>query len=240
MTDAPDGDLARAIASVYMVYQPIIRWSLRRPYAVEALVRSSDTTLASAPELLQAAERAARLDDLGRRIRAQVAASAPAEGLLFVNLHPIDLLDDQLYDPCAPLSALAGRVVLEITEHAGLPDLQSARDRVVALRKLGYRIAIDDLGAGHADLASVTQLEPDVIKLDMSLVRDIDQEPAKQDVVRSIVELCTNSGLLMVGEGVETPRERSMLVGLGCDLMQGYLFARPSRERAVIHWPPDD
>lgn len=236
MTDAPDGDLARAIASVYMVYQPIIRWSLRRPYAVEALVRSSDTTLASAPELLQAAERAARLDDLGRRIRAQVAASAPAEGLLFVNLHPIDLLDDQLYDPCAPLSALAGRVVLEITEHAGLPDLQSARDRVVALRKLGYRIAIDDLGAGHADLASVTQLEPDVIKLDMSLVRDIDQHPTKRKLVKSMTLVCHDLGMPVIAEGIETLAERDVVIDLGCDLLQGFLHARPGRPFPSFRW----
>jgi EAL domain-containing protein (putative c-di-GMP-specific phosphodiesterase class I) len=230
---------ARAIDAVFMVYQPIVRWSSRAPYASEALLRSSDTTLSTPPALLDAAERLAQLTELGRKIRAHVASSAPADHLLFVNLHPNDLLDDQLFDPAAPLSALAKRVVLEITERASLHGVSNVRERVTALRRLGYRIAVDDLGAGYAGLASFAQLEPDVVKLDMSLVRDIDKEPTKKRLVRSMVILCHDLGLQIIGEGVETPSERDALIELGCDLMQGYLFARPSREPAVIRWAPD-
>jgi EAL domain-containing protein (putative c-di-GMP-specific phosphodiesterase class I) len=216
------------------------RWPRRSAqYASEALLRSSDTTLANPPALLEAAERLAQLTELGRKIRAQVAANPPGEHLVFVNLHPSDLVDDQLYDPAAPLSAIATRVVLEITERAGLHGVSDVRDRVSALRRLGYRIAVDDLGAGYAGLASFAQLEPDVIKLDISLVRNIDKEPTKRRLVRSMVTLCNELGLQIIGEGVETPSERDALIDLGCDLMQGYLFARPSREPAVIRWAPD-
>ncbi len=230
---------ARAIDSVFMVYQPIVRWSTRESYAVEALLRSSDKTLAGPAELLDAAERLGQLDSLGRIIRGRVARDAASEPLVFVNLHPGDLLDEHLYHPISPLSAMANHVVLEVTERASLHGVANLRDRVAELRRLGYRIAVDDLGAGYAGLASFAQLEPDVVKLDMSLVRDVDREPTKQRLVRSMTSLCRDMGLLLVAEGVETAGERDVLVELGCDLMQGYLFARPSRERASIRWQPD-
>ena len=97
------------------------------------------------------------------------------------------------------------------------------------LRKFGYRIAIDDLGAGYAGLTSFAQLEPEVVKVDMSLVRGIDSSPVKQKLVRSIIALCTELGIQLVAEGIETPAERDTLVGLGGDLCQGYLFAKPGR-----------
>ena len=97
------------------------------------------------------------------------------------------------------------------------------------LRALGYRIAIDDLGAGYAGLTSFAQLEPEVVKVDMSLVRGIDRSPVKQKLVRSIIALCTELGIQLVAEGIETPAERDALIALGGDLCQGYLFAKPGR-----------
>jgi EAL domain-containing protein (putative c-di-GMP-specific phosphodiesterase class I) len=100
---------------------------------------------------------------------------------------------------------------------------------VTRLRGLGYRIAIDDLGAGYAGLTSFAQLEPEVVKVDMSLVRGIDSSPVKQKLVRSIIALCTELGIQLVAEGIETPAERDAVVALGGDLCQGYLFAKPGR-----------
>ncbi len=97
------------------------------------------------------------------------------------------------------------------------------------LRALGYRIAIDDLGAGYAGLTSFAQLEPEVVKVDMSLVRGIDSSAVKQKLVRSIIALCTELGIQLVAEGIETAAERDMLINLGADLCQGYLFAKPGR-----------
>ena len=85
-----------------------------------------------------------------------------------------------------------------------------------------------DVGAGFAGLSSVVQLEPEFIKFDMALVRDIHREPTKQRLVRSMMALCRDMDVVAVAEGVETPAERDTLLELGCDVLQGYLFARPA------------
>jgi EAL domain-containing protein (putative c-di-GMP-specific phosphodiesterase class I) len=231
-----DAAFTRALDGLYMVYQPIVAWSRRRSHALEALVRSSEPGLANPNALFDAAERLDRLTDVGRAVRARVASTALAlpEAIMFVNLHPRDLLDDALYDAGAPLSQVAGRVVLEITERASLGHVSDVRSRVRLLRNLGYRIAVDDLGAGYAGLSSFALLEPDVAKVDMSLVRDVDSHPTKRKLVRSLVQLCSDLGLQLVAEGVETESERDALIGVGCDLLQGYLFARPSRNPALL------
>jgi EAL domain-containing protein (putative c-di-GMP-specific phosphodiesterase class I) len=160
---------------------------------------------------------------------AELLRASPPEALLFVNLHPTDLEDPEIYSDDGALTPYANRVVLEITERAALDQIHELGTRVTRLRSLGYRLAIDDLGAGYAGLTSFAQLEPEVVKVDMSLVRGIDASPVKQKLVRSIVALCTELGIRMVAEGIETAAERDMLVGLGGDLCQGYLFAKPGR-----------
>jgi EAL domain-containing protein (putative c-di-GMP-specific phosphodiesterase class I) len=102
-------------------------------------------------------------------------------------------------------------------------------ERLAALRRLGYRVAVDDLGAGYAGLASFPALQPEVVKLDMALVRNVDQSPLQQRVIRSVVELGRELRMMVVSEGIETPAERDALAALGCDVFQGYLFARPAR-----------
>ncbi|MCP5157694.1 MAG: EAL domain-containing protein, partial [Ectothiorhodospiraceae bacterium] len=136
----------------------------------------------------------------------------------------------------ALLSKQAHRVVFEITERASLDDVPDASSRVAALRKLGFRIAIDDLGAGYAGLASFAQLEPDVVKYDMSLIRDVHQSPTKQKVLESMTRLFAELDLLVISEGVETPEERDTLTALGCDLLQGYQFARPGPAFPPVAW----
>ena len=109
------------------------------------------------------AERLGRLHELGQQIRATTAAAIPGadpSAMFFVNLHPNDLTDDKLLSPRSPLSAVADRVVLEITERAALDGVKDAREKIVALRNMGFKIAIDDLGAGYAGLTSFVTLEP--------------------------------------------------------------------------------
>jgi EAL domain-containing protein (putative c-di-GMP-specific phosphodiesterase class I)/CheY-like chemotaxis protein len=228
----------RALDKLWMAFQPIVSYSQQRTFALEALVRSGEPTMTGPDAIFDAAERLDRLVDVGRRIRENVAAAASGLGdtTIFVNLHPRDLLDDDLYSAAAPLSAVASRVVLEITERASLDHVNDVRARVAALRALGFRVAVDDLGAGYAGLTSFAQLEPEVAKIDMSLVRGIDAHPTKQKLVRSLVSLCADLKLLLVVEGVETPAERDTLVALGCDLMQGYLFARPASPPPLVVW----
>ncbi len=95
------------------------------------------------------------------------------------------------------------------------------------LREMGFRLAVDDLGAGYAGLASFTRIEPDVVKLDMSLVRGVDGSPLKQSVVRSVLNLASELATDVVSEGIEVPAERDTLAALGCRLFQGYLFGKP-------------
>ena len=116
--------------------------------------------------------------------------------------------------------------MLEITERASLDGLGDVRGRIQSLRKLGFRIAIDDLGAGYSGLTSFALLEPDVVKLDMALVRDLHMEPTKRTLVRMIA-MSRELGIIVTGEGIERVEERDELARAGCDLMQGYLFAKP-------------
>jgi EAL domain-containing protein (putative c-di-GMP-specific phosphodiesterase class I) len=118
--------------------------------------------------------------------------------------------------------------VLEITERQSVEGVAGLPERIKALRELGYRLAIDDLGAGYAGLTTFALLEPDVVKLDMALVRGCDHEPVKQQLIRSMASLCKELGALVVAEGVETEAERDTVVSLSCDLLQGFLLGRPA------------
>jgi EAL domain-containing protein (putative c-di-GMP-specific phosphodiesterase class I) len=157
-------------------------------------------------------------------------------GILFVNLHPRDLEDDDLVAPDAPLARIARQVVLEITERASVESISDLRNRVARLRETGYRIAVDDLGAGYAGLTSFALLEPEIVKIDMTLVRDVDRQPVKQRLIGSITSLCREMGIMVVGEGVETAAERDMLVELGCDLFQGYFISKPEKPFPPFRW----
>jgi EAL domain-containing protein (putative c-di-GMP-specific phosphodiesterase class I) len=128
-------------------------------------------------------------------------------------------------------------VVLEITERASLDGVKGLSAKIALLRERGYRIAIDDLGAGYAGLASFSQLEPDFVKLDMSLIRGVDSSPRKRSVVQAMARLCAKElAIQVICEGVETSGERDVLALDSCDLMQGYLFARPARCFPVPSW----
>jgi EAL domain-containing protein (putative c-di-GMP-specific phosphodiesterase class I) len=218
----------RALGGLSMAYQPVIDVAAGTVFGYEALMRSVEKAYASPLALLEAAERLDRLPDLGRRIRELVAGQVPPEGAaLLVNLHPRDLLDDQIFEPEAPLSKQAHRVILEITERSLLEDVPNPHARIARLRALGYRVAVDDLGAGYAGLNSFAQLEPDLVKLDLTLVRDIHLSSMKRSLVQAMIEVCRSLNVLLIAEGVETIEERDVLTELRCPLMQGYLFARP-------------
>src|SRR5450755_1465411 len=218
-----DAILDRALSSLWMAYQPIVRAVDLTTMAYEALLRVDEPMLPNPGAVLSAAERVDRIHDVGRAVRSSVVFSAHAAEsvwLLFVNLHPEDLLDPDLYLPCSPFSLLARRIVLEVTERVSLDDVADVHDRIAKLRALGFQIALDDLGAGYAGLTSFTQLEPEFVKLDMSLVRDVHQSSIKQKVIRSMVRLCQDMGKKIIAEGIEVVEERDALIDLGCDFLQ--------------------
>jgi EAL domain-containing protein (putative c-di-GMP-specific phosphodiesterase class I) len=98
---------------------------------------------------------------------------------------------------------------------------------------MGFKIAVDDLGAGYAGLTSFAQLEPEVVKVDMSIVRGIDLSSTKQKLLGSIAGLCRDLRIDLIAEGIETAAERDTVARLGGDLCQGYFFARPGRPYPV-------
>jgi len=228
----------QAFQTMWMAFQPILT-SDGVLYGYEALMRSKAPGLPHPGAVLQAAESLGHMNNLGRRVRtiaAEPVAGDASRGTLFVNLHPSDLEDEELVSPTSPLARIAKRVVLEITERKGVDSVNDLRNRVAKVRETGYRVAVDDLGAGYAGLTSFALLEPDIVKIDMSLVRDVDSSPVKQRLILSITRLCREMGIEVVGEGVETVAERDMLIHLGCDLLQGYCFAKPSEPFPAFSW----
>lgn len=230
----------RGMERLWVAFQPIVHWPERRVYGYEALVRSDERVLQTPAAILDAAERLGRVHELGRVVRAKAAEAARTVGLsgarLFVNLHSAELNDDALYSAEAELSSIAGQVVLEVTERASLDDVKDVATRVARLKSLGFRIAVDDLGSGYAGLTSFTQLEPEIVKLDMTLVRGVDTDPARQAIIRSMSSLCGQLDIQVIAEGVETTGERDMLSDLGCTLFQGFLFAKPGPAFPAPQW----
>jgi EAL domain-containing protein (putative c-di-GMP-specific phosphodiesterase class I)/ActR/RegA family two-component response regulator len=231
--------LDRAIDTMWMAFQPIVDSRGRRVFGYEALLRHEEPSLPGPTAVIAAAERLGRLPALGASVR-QLAAtaftSAPADTFLFVNVHTHDLLDADLYRPDAPLTKLADRVVLEITERAAIDDVTDVRARVANLRRLGFRIAIDDLGAGYAGLSSFAALEPEIVKLDMSLVRNVHESPIRQRLIGSMTSLCIDMGMQVIAEGIESSAECATVRSFGCNLLQGFLFAEAGRPFPEVSW----
>jgi EAL domain-containing protein (putative c-di-GMP-specific phosphodiesterase class I) len=226
----------RTLQTLWIAYQPIVRVGDHSVFGYEALLRSMEPSLPNPEAVITAAERLGRVHLLGSVIRERASAPVRAcadHGLLFVNLHPSELLDPALYLPDAALSAIAHRVVLEITERSAMEDIPDIRSRAARLRELGFRIALDDFGAGSAGLSNLAKLEPEILKLDMSLIRDAHLSVTKRKVVRSMTALAKDMGMMVVAEGIENVDERNVLAELGCDLLQGYYLGRPS---PFEHW----
>jgi EAL domain-containing protein (putative c-di-GMP-specific phosphodiesterase class I) len=230
-----EGRFERALSRAWMAFQPIVDVSTGRVYAYEALLRTDEESLKRPDILISTAERLDKIHALGRTVRlavARAAAAAPDDVLLFVNVHGLELTDEAIFDPSSPLAAFAPRVVLEITERIGMDPIAGPQ-QIAKLRDLGYRIAVDDLGAGYAALGALATLEPEIVKLDMSLIRDLDRHPKKRRVVGAIATLCRELGGRVVAEGVETRAELDAIIGVGIDLVQGYFYARPTRGFAL-------
>lgn len=226
----------RALAGLWMAYQPIVSrdGSL---FGYEALLRTDDPT-SDPGTILDAATRLDRLPQLAAAVRERIISDlreARPEWTIFVNFHPFDLLDPlSIGVDEAPYLGVRQKVVVEITERTTLEAIADVGARVDRLRSHGYRIAIDDLGAGYAGLSSFLNLRPDVVKFDMNLTRGIDGDRLRRQLVASMTSMCHDLGTLVVAEGVETAAERDTLLELGCDLLQGYFICRPARPFAAL------
>src|SRR5665648_596661 len=169
----------------------------------------------------------------GTRFSARGSATLPAEYLRFINMEPIDLfsrshgdISVQEFIDATP-EELRGQTVMEITENSVIDDFPHMRHVVDRLRDQGFRIAIDDAGAGYSGLQTMVEIEPDFIKLDMSLTRHLDTSVVKQKLVGTLRDFCRQADIALVAEGIETLAQLDALLALGITYGQGFLFAHP-------------
>jgi two-component system probable response regulator PhcQ len=224
--------LDRALDGLWMAFQPIVSSSRRRVVGYEALMRMDPSAFPGPLELLAAAERVDRTSAVDERVFqrvADVAADAPPDMMLFVNIHPAALAGPALFADDNPLAPFARRTVLEITERSSLEGVPDIEAKIAALRETGFRIAIDDLGSGYSGLTSLVQLRPDFVKFDRMLVDGVHDSPPRAKLLHSMEGLCREFGIQTIAEGVESGADERALVELGCDLLQGYHFARPAK-----------
>ncbi|MBB2947146.1 EAL domain-containing protein (putative c-di-GMP-specific phosphodiesterase class I) [Actinoplanes lutulentus] len=215
--------------SVRMVFQPVVRLRDRETVGFEALARF-DPEVFARPDIAFA--EAARcglgvaLELLALRQAVRRLPDLPDGTWLAVNLSAEALLDAEVRDT---LLAHAGTgLTVEITEHAQVENYDLLTGALDSLRRAGIRLSIDDAGAGYASLHHVLKLRPDIIKLDISLVRDVDTDIVKIALARSLNDFAVRIGATLIAEGVESPSESARLAEIGVDCAQGYHFARPA------------
>lgn len=221
-----------------MAFQPILDVETGRPFAFEALVRG--TANEGAGEILgRVTERNRYAFDQACRVKAiEMAARA---GLLDTPARlSINFLPNAVYSPkaCIQLTlktaAAAGmpldRLIFEFTENEQMTDPAHVAGIVHSYREMGFGTALDDFGAGHAGLSLLARFQPDIIKLDMDLVRGLEASLPRRVIVNGVARMCRELGITLIAEGVESVGELDALRAIGIRYIQGYLFARPGFE----------
>ncbi|WP_223385611.1 sensor domain-containing phosphodiesterase [Oricola cellulosilytica] len=211
-----------------IAYQPIWNLNPLRPVGMEALCRFDENSGQTPDIWFREADEAglgAELEMAVIRKALESLPSLPEDVYLSVNASPGMVAGDTFAGMLESLPLK--RVVLEITEHARVEDYR-ALDRVLApLRASGLRVAVDDAGAGYASLQHIVQLRPNLIKLDMTLTRDIDKDRARRSLAAALIFFAAETGTRIVAEGIETEGELNSLMALGVASGQGYLLGRP-------------
>jgi EAL domain-containing protein (putative c-di-GMP-specific phosphodiesterase class I)/GGDEF domain-containing protein len=220
---------------VYVDYHPIVVATTREIFGYEALARGQMRTLRSPEVMFDVAAEADLIWELSRLCRARALEGmdtrlGPGQ-LLFLNVDPHDFADpafteQEVTDP--------SRVVIEITERTAIKDYPKFRERLKAFRAMGYRFAVDDAGSGYAGLGSIANLEPDFIKLDISLINAIDTNFIKQNLVQTMVRFANDHNAMVIAEGVERAEEFRTVQELGVHLVQGFFLHRPQSAAAPI------
>lgn len=213
-------------------YQPIVDISERSIYAHEALVRGVNGESAYSV-LSRVNEHNRYMFDQACRVKAiRGAAELGMKEFLSINFLP-----NAVYRPAACIRSTFNaarefgfpteRIIFEVTENEQVLDRAHLVNIFSEYRRFGFQTAIDDFGAGFAGLNLLASFQPDIIKIDMDLVRNIDVEKPKQEIVKGIMAICTTLGVKVLAEGIETAGERDFLRSTGISLMQGYLFCKP-------------
>jgi EAL domain-containing protein (putative c-di-GMP-specific phosphodiesterase class I)/GGDEF domain-containing protein len=215
--------------AVYVDYHPIVVAETMEVFGYEALARGMMRTLRSPEVMFDVAAEADLVWELSRLCRSRalegMEARLTGSQLLFINVDPHDFSDPTfeatgVEDPT--------RVVIEITERTAIKDYPKFRERLRAFRDIGFRFAVDDAGSGYAGLGSIANLEPDFIKLDISLINAIDTNFIKQNLVETMVRFANDHGAMVIAEGVERAEEFKTVQELGVHLVQGFYIHRPA------------
>lgn len=218
---------------VYVEYHPIVVTKTKEVYGYEALARGSHRGLRSPEVLFSVAEEANLIWELSRLCRRRAIEGIEAElephHLLFLNIDPHDFRDPTFrYLDVDELGIEhPDRIVLEITERTAITDYPKFQGYLADFRARGFRFAVDDAGSGYAGLGSIANLAPDFIKLDISLISDIDSNFMKQNLVETMVSFANDNGIQVIAEGVERVEEYETVRQLGVHLTQGFLFHEP-------------
>lgn len=229
-------------------FQPIIHAAdalkeEKRIYAHEALfrIRDADDTIIPPGYVFSVAEKSDllfSLDLTARRSAIEHAAVAKLNSKIFVNFDP-----SSIYDPSYCLRSTAAAiaqaglqasdVVFEVTETHKVRNMAHLKGVLNFYRNAGFKVALDDVGAGWSGLNLLNELMPDFAKIDMELIRDIDTQPSKQKIVKHLIAGAHENGIKIIAEGIETYEEAKCLQEFSPDYLQGYLFGRPEFKGAV-------
>ena len=224
--------------SIQIAYQPIVDMTEGRVWGYEALVRGANGESAAAVLAQVTDENRYKFDQLCR------VTAIEGAGRLFQDQRTrlsINFMPNAVYEPAACIRAsLAAaervgfareRIMFEFTEDERISDYGHIRHIVEEYRRFGFLTAIDDFGAGYAGLNLLANFRPDVIKIDMALIRDIHNDAARRTIVAGIVVIARTLGVTILAEGIETAAELAVLRAAGIRLFQGYLFAKPAIDR---------
>ena len=228
----------RAMTTLDVDLEPIADAKTKKLLGFAARMRSDEETLTTDSALVVMATRLDRLEELRRRVRdlaVRAFAKAPQDAILFVDVHPSDLLDGDLYSPEPPLARIADRVVLQVRARGlAMADLSA---RASVLRFVGFRLAIADLDVGQACLAQIADLAPEFVKIDARLVKGLDGSRGRRRLVSALVSMCRSLDAVSIAEGVSTAEEREALLSAGCNVVQGAIAARhapPTTRRGAM------
>ncbi|NVL89764.1 MAG: EAL domain-containing protein [Desulfobacterales bacterium] len=222
---------------VYTLFHPIVKLPGYEIIGYEALSRGPGQGEFERPDKLfkvaYQTELLIELDRLCRKKALTAASDMNPEHMLFLNVEPGSVDDPELRQIAASTLLLDSnltpdRIVLEITERSAIMNFSAFRNALEYFRALGFKIAIDDGGAGYATLQSIIELKPDFLKLDMSLIRDIDSDNVKQQLVKALRRFSQETDVNMIAEGIETKAELKTLLKMNINLGQGFIFAYPS------------
>ena len=229
-------------------YQPVVRVSDSTPVSVEALARWQHPTrgLLAPDQFIDVAAKAGLMRRLTQVVIGTALNDARAwRGIgidipVAVNLSAADVLDTALPDiiaACLAEHGLPGSALkIELVEDALMADVEQVRVTLNAVRRLGVRVAVDDFGTGHSSLGRICDLPVDELKLDRSFVGRMCDDPRPGAIVRAAVQLADAFALTVVAEGVEDARTLASLADAGCELAQGYYFAKPMSFEQTVSW----